>query len=949
MSKSLQLQVLLKAVDQATRPLKSIQQASKQLAGDIKTTQQTLKALDAQSARIEGFRKAQGQLAVTGKALKKAKEEAAALAVQFKATEKPTAQQARLLEASKRAAAELQTKYNGLRQSVQRQRDALNADGIATRNLSAEQRRLKASASEATTALGRQRGELERLSKKQEQVNRVGARYRAGQSATAAVRNTSAAGLGIATAGLVAEGAFIAPGVQFDRQMSDTQATLGLAKNDQQLAAIRQQARDIGATTAFSPTDVARTQSVLAKSGFNSDAILKSTESTVNLALASDLDIADAADIITNMQSAFNMPIDEIQRVADVMTKGFTSSNSNLMDFGEAMKYVAPIAEAAGASIEDTTALLGVLADNGIKGSMAGTAASAMFTRLQAPVGQAADALSELGVKTKDGKGNMLPIANILKKINGSFKTNKLGTAQQAEYLKVIFGEEAMKGAIKLIDAAGNGKLSEKHSTVTQSKGATAQIARVKVDNLDGDLKNLFSAWEDVRIEVFDGQNSALRALTASATEWLTKAGAWVKANPELVGTLVKVTAGVTALIGGLAALGLIAWPVMAGVNMLIAGAGLLGTVFTTVGAGIAAAFSVITLPVVAAAAVIAGVALTIRKYWEPISAFLTGIGEGFSAAFAPMRAALVPLAGAFTPLLNMVRNVWQWFGKLIEPVKSSQAELQTAARYGRMFGEWIAAGLSLPLQLLGGLPGLLTGIWGVASGIAERAAAVWDTIGERVNAAWLALSAATVQAWDRLTGWLNGKWEGLVNGAKALPGQFKEAGMNMINGVIDGISERWQALKDKFSSLTDMLPDWMKFGDDEAEVNPAISYNRPAPELMPGPGYAGAFDKGGIIPRGQFGIVGERGPEIVNGPANVTGRRKTAALSAAMLSLSTPVMASAPAAAPATAPAPITIQVYGAPGQDAASIAREVSRQLEAERRKHAAAARSRMTYGDS
>lgn len=949
MSKSLQLQVLLKAVDQATRPLKSIQQASKSLAGDIKTTQQTLKALDAQSARIEGFRKAQGQLAVTGKALKKAKEEAAALAVQFKATEKPTAQQARLLEASRRAAAELQTKYNGLRQSVQRQRDALNADGIATRNLSAEQRRLKASASEATTALGRQRGELDRLSKKQEQVNRVGARYRAGQSATAAVRNTSAAGLGIATAGLVAEGAFIAPGVQFDRQMSDTQATLGLSKNDQQLAAIRQQARDIGATTAFSPTDVARTQSVLAKSGFNGDAILKSTESTVNLALASDLDIADAADIITNMQSAFNMPIDEIQRVADVMTKGFTSSNSNLMDFGEAMKYVAPIAEAAGASIEDTTALLGVLADNGIKGSMAGTAASAMFTRLQAPVGQAADALSELGVKTKDGKGNMLPIANILKKINGSFKTNKLGTAQQAEYLKVIFGEEAMKGAIKLIDAAGNGKLSEKHSTVTQSKGATAQIARVKVDNLDGDLKNLFSAWEDVRIEVFDGQNSALRALTVSATEWLTKAGAWVKANPELVGTLVKVTAGVTALIGGLAALGLIAWPVMAGVNMLIAGAGLLGTVFTTVGAGIAAAFSVITLPVVAAAAVIAGVALTVRKYWEPISAFLTGIGEGFSAAFAPMRTALVPLAGAFTPLLSMVRNVWQWFGKLIEPVKSSQAELQTAARYGRMFGEWIAAGLSLPLQLLGGLPGLLTGIWGVASGIAERAAAVWDTIGERVNAAWLALSAATVQAWDRLTGWLNGKWEGLVNGAKALPGQFKEAGMNMINGVIDGISERWQALKDKFSGLTDMLPDWMRFGDDEAEVNPAISYNRPAPELMPGPGYAGAFDKGGIIPRGQFGIVGERGPEIVNGPANVTGRRKTAALSAAMLSLSTPVMASAPAAAPATAPAPITIQVYGAPGQDAASIAREVSRQLEAERRKHAAAARSRMTYGDS
>lgn len=706
MSKSLQLQVLLKAVDQATRPLKSIQQASKTLAGDIKTTQQTLKALDAQAARIDGFRKQQGQLAVTGLALKKAKAEAAALAVQFKATEKPTAQQARLLAASKRAATELQTKYNGLRQSVQRQRDALNADGIATKNLSAEQRRLKASAGEATGALNRQRAELERLSKKQQQVNRVSARYQAGKAATATVRNTSAAGLGVATAGLVAEAAFIAPGVQFDKQMSDTQATLGLAKDDKQLTAIRQQARDIGATTAFSPTDVARTQSVLAKSGFNGDAILKSTESTVNLALASDLDIADAADIITNMQSAFNMPIDEIQRVADVMTKGFTSSNSNLMDFGEAMKYVAPIAEAAGASIEDTTALLGVLADNGIKGSMAGTAASAMFTRLQAPVGQAADALSELGVKTKDGKGNMLPIANILKKINGSFKTNKLGTAQQAEYLKVIFGEEAMKGAIKLIDAAGNGKLSEKHNTVTQSKGATAQIARVKVDNLDGDLKNLFSAWEDVRIEVLDGQSSALRKLAVSATEWLTKVGAWAKANPALVGTLSKVTAGVTALIGGLAALGLIAWPVMAGVNMLIAGAGLLGTVFTTVGAGIAAAFTAISWPVLTLIAVVAAGALLIRKYWEPISAFIGGVAEGFKAALAPITAAFEPMKPVFDWFSEKIKAVYNWFMDLLAPVKSTQAELQNAAEVGKKFGEAIGNALNWPMQVLDKLGG---------------------------------------------------------------------------------------------------------------------------------------------------------------------------------------------------------------------------------------------------
>ncbi|EMB4111278.1 phage tail tape measure protein [Serratia nevei] len=924
MSKSLQLQVLLKAVDQATRPLKSIQQASKQLAGDIKTTQQTLKALDAQSARIEGFRKVQGQLAVTGQALRKAKDEAAALAVEFKATEKPTAQQARLLQASKRAAAELQTKYNGLRQSVQRQRDVLKADGIATRNLSAEQRRLKASASEATAALGRQRGELERLSQKQESLSRIQQRAQAGKAFGATVRNQSAVGLGVATAAGYAESRFMTPGVQFDKQMSDTQATLGLAKNDQQLAAIRKQARDIGATTAFSPTDVARTQSVLAKSGFNGDAILKSTESTVNLALASDLDIADAADIITNMQSAFNMPIDEIQRVADVMTKGFTSSNSNLMDFGEAMKYVAPIAEAAGASIEDTTALLGVLADNGIKGSMAGTAASAMFTRLQAPVGQAADALSELGVKTKDGKGNMLPIEGILKKIDRSFKKNKLGTAQQAEYLKVIFGEEAMKGAIKLIDAAGNGKLDAKKQTVTDSKGATEKIAKTKTDNLDGDLKNMSSAFEDIQIEVFDKQDSGLRKLTQSATKWLGVAGQWAKDNPELSGTLFKLVLGLTAVIGGMAILGFLAGPVISGFSLLMGPTlGLTKGLFRL--GRFAAKFSF--KGVIGAGR---GLTAVMKFTGGAVGRSLLTMGGGMLK--------LMSIVGrlSFAGLVKGLRFVGtavMWLGRIMmaNPILAVIGLIAMAAIY--IWQNWETLGPKFQA------------VWET---IKNATLGAWDGITTATAEAWESVKQATRAAWENLNAWLTGQWDDLVGTAKALPGKFKEAGMSMINGIMDGISERWQALKDKFSSLTDMLPDWMKFGDDETEINPAISYNRPAPDLMPGPGYAGAFDKGGIIPRGQFGIVGERGPEIVNGPANVTGRRKTAALSAAMLSLSTPVMASAPAAAPAAASAPITIQVYGAPGQDASSIAREVSRQLEAERRKHAAAARSRMNYGD-
>ncbi|MGT3279300.1 phage tail tape measure protein [Yersinia enterocolitica] len=701
MSKNLQLKVLLKAVDQATRPFKAIQSASKSLTGDIRNTQSSIKVLDAQAAKIDGFRKASAQLAVTGQALKKAKEDAAALAIAFKNTEKPTAQQARLMEGARRAATDLQTQYHRLRLSVQRQRDALNANGIATKNLSTEQRRLRNSATEATAALARQRQELQRLSQKQEQLNRVTQRYQQGKAATETVRNASAASFGVASTGLYGTAKLIAPGIAFDSQMSGTQAILGLDKHDAKLAAIRQQARDIGGSTAFSPTDVARTQDTLARSGYDADAILAATEPTVNLSLASGVDIAQAAGIVSNMQSAFNLQLGQITRVSDVMTKGFTSSNTNLSELGEAMKYVAPIAEAAGASIEDTTALLGVLADNGTKGSMAGTSTSAVFSRLQAPVGQAPAALAELEVNTRDGKGNMLPVEKILKDIDRSFKKNMLGTAQQAEYLKVIFGEEAMKGAVKLVAAAGDSKLAEKKSKLLQADGTAQTIATIRMDNLDGDLKKLSSSWADLRIELFEEQNAALRQLTMTTTDWLVNIATWARKNPELVGTLTKVTGVTLALIAGLSALGLIASPVLTGFNLLLAGAGLLSTGFSLMGGVIATALGALTWPIVAVVAAIVVGGLLIRKYWEPISAFIAGVAEGFTAAMGPISAAFEPLKPVFNWFSDKVKQLSNGFADLIKPVKATQETLDVATNAGKLFGEGLAAALSLPMNAL--------------------------------------------------------------------------------------------------------------------------------------------------------------------------------------------------------------------------------------------------------
>ncbi|WP_449568519.1 phage tail tape measure protein [Lelliottia nimipressuralis] len=706
MSNNVRLEVLLNAVDRASRPLKAIQNASKSLSGDIRTSQKSLRELNAQASRIEGFRKASAQLAVTGQSLQKAKHEAAALAVQFKNTQNPTLAQARALEAAKKSAADLQLKYNGLRQSVHRQRTELAQAGINTRKLANDERGLKSRISETTAQLNRQREALARVSQQQTRLSAVKKRYESGQQLAAGARNAGMVGVGVATAGLYGASRFIAPGIGFDKQMSGTQAILGLDKGDDKLAAIRKQARDIGATTAFSPGDVARTQTTLARSGYNADDVLAATGSTVNLSLAADVDIAEAADIITNMQSAFNLSTTEIERVADVMTKGFTSSNTGLVELGEAMKYVAPIAEAAGASIEDTTSMLGILADNGIKGSMAGTGASAIFNRLQAPMGKAVDAISELGVKTRDGKGNMLPVEKILKDIHKSFAKNKLGTAEQGEYLKVIFGEEAMKGAIKLVAAAGDGSLASKRQQIGDSKGTTERIAKIQTDNLDGDLKNLQSAYEDLQIEVFDKENSALRRLTVSATDMLGKVAAWAKANPELTQTIFSVTAGALALVGILGGIGLIAWPVIAGINGIIAAAGLLGGIFSVVGSAIVAALGAITLPVVAVVAAVVAGALLIYKYWEPISAFFSGVVEGLKAAFAPVGEMFAPLAPVFDAIAEKLGVVWKWFKDLLAPVKSTQETLESCKNVGVVFGKALADALMAPLNIFNSLRG---------------------------------------------------------------------------------------------------------------------------------------------------------------------------------------------------------------------------------------------------
>ncbi|EFA4278687.1 phage tail tape measure protein [Escherichia coli O167:H9] len=706
MSNNVRIEVLLNAVDRASRPLKAIQNASKSLSGDIRNSQKSLRELNAQASRIDGFRKASAQLAVTGHSLEKAKQEAQALATQFKNTERPTRAQAQVLESAKRAADGLQTKYNSLTESVKRQQRELGAVGINTRNLANDERGLKSRISETTAQLNRQREALAKVSAQQAKLSRVKARYQAGKSLAGNAAAAGAAGVGIATAGTLAGVKLLTPGYEFAQKNSELQAVLGVDKQSPEMQALRKQARQLGDNTAASADDAAGAQIIIAKSGGDAAAIQAATPVTLNMALSNKRTMEENAALLTGMKSAFQLSNDKVAHIGDVLSMTMNKTAADFDGMSDALTYAAPVAKNAGVSIEETAAMVGALHDSKITGSMAGTGSRAVLSRLQAPTGKAYDAIKELGIKTSDSKGNTRPIFSILKEMQRSFEKNNLGTGQKAEYMKTIFGEEASSAAAVLMAAASSGKLDQLTAAFKASDGKTEELVKVMQDNLGGDFKEFQSAYEAVGTDLFDQQEGSLRKLTQTATQYVLRLDGWIQKNKGLATTIGVVVGGALALIGVMGGIGLVAWPVVMGINAIIAAAGVLGVVFSTVGGAIVTAIGAISLPVLAVAGAVVAGALLIRKYWEPLGAFFSGVVEGLKAAFAPVGDMFTPLAPVFDTIAEKLGVVCQWFKDLLAPVKATQDTLTSCKNVGVAFGQALADALMMPLKMFNSLSG---------------------------------------------------------------------------------------------------------------------------------------------------------------------------------------------------------------------------------------------------
>lgn len=929
MSRNLRLQVVLNAVDKLTRPFRSAQESNKRLAGAVRQSRDALKDLNRQAGQIDGFRKTKQQLTETQQAYQAATQRAAALAREMNASGNPTRQQAEALKRAQREAGQLKNRFEQLQRSTQQQRTALQANGISTTQLGQAQRRLNSDIARTTQQLQRQEQQLRRSAEQERRMAAAKGSYQKTMDVRNKMAGTGAAAMATGGAALYAGKKFMAPGYDFEVGMSKVQALTRLDKNSEEYKALREQARQLGATTAFTANEVAQGQSFYAMAGFKPEQIQNAMKGTLSMSLAGDIDLATTADIGSNILTGFKLNSDEMNRVSDTLVATFTRSNTNLNMLGDTMKYVAPVASGLGVDLETAAVAAGKLGDAGIQGSMAGTSLRSILGRLAEPPKQAADALEELNIKTRDAKGNLRGLPEILADLDK--KTKKMGTAQRAGYFKHIAGEEAFSALSVLTDQAGSGELQKMIAEVKAAKGEAQKVADTMTDNLDGDLKNLTSAWEDVGIQIFGGVDSPLRDIAKSITDIISKVGDWAKRNPELANTLTKIALalGVILAVGGAIVLMLAA--MLGPVAMLklslsvlgIKGAGAFGLLAKGLKAIGLALFGIgkalLTNPLFLAAAAIAAIAYAIYKNWDTIVAFFKKVWAEvvriFSSAWDSISAYY---SSMWTSISNACSAAWNWITNIVT-------------------GAW-AAIKNFFLQY--SLPGIIYRNW---DGIKKYMSELWETVKTTIKT----------------------KWDQIITDIQNLPATMKQAASDMIDSVINGINEKWEDLKNKFSEIKQMAkdaltPDWLKEAKQDPKFVAAVEATkqstttggiRNANWTIPDKKFAGAYDSGGHIPRGQWGIVGENGPEVVDGPANVTGRKNTAAL--AMLALST--LSQPIAAAPAQTAggsvssayssqqnaAPV-INIYPTPAHSAQDIASEVARQLDAHARRQQASRRS-------
>lgn len=483
----------------------------------IQENNSLLKDISAYQRQEQAVERASAKVAQKVQALKEAQ---AAAAAAGKAAGTHTAAEMKAEAALKNANEQLKQQEAKLRQ----QADGLKQAGVDTNNLTGEQTRL------ANSTAGLKR-EQEALAESQNSM----LDQMADMEAMAAEAYVAAQAVGQ----LAQEWkACVDAASGFESAMSGVQAVSGSTKED--MSELNAVAKQLGADTVYTATEIAQAMEYMGLAGWNTQEIIEGIPAVVSLTAAAGEDLSRVSDIVTDSMQALGYGTEDTAHFCDVLANTVTNANTTVDLMGDTLKYVSSTAGALGYSIEDVSTAIAAMANNGIKGSMNGTALRNILSNLAAPSEKAAAALDELGVSLVDEAGNTKALNDVISELRAGF--SGLTEAEKVSYATTIAGKRAMGGMLAIVNTSQEA-YDELAQTIADCEGAAENMANVRMDNLAGSVEILDGAVDALRTSIGEVYLEDLSIGAEMLAEIVDGLGEFVQANPEVV-------AGLTTTIG---------------------------------------------------------------------------------------------------------------------------------------------------------------------------------------------------------------------------------------------------------------------------------------------------------------------------------------------------------------------------------------------------------------
>lgn len=569
---------------------------------------------------------------------------------------------------------------------------------------------------------------------------------------------------GAIAAGLTAFGvSSMKAGMEFDTSMSQVAATMGKTNAELQQEVgevdlawghfsgnLREYAQEMGKHTAFSATEAADALNYMALAGYDTQKSMQMLPNVLNLAAAGNMELATASDMVTDASSALGLTTEQTTQLVDQMAMASSKSNTSVAQLGDAMLTVGGTAKNLKGGTTELSTALGILADNGIKGSEGGTILRNAILSLTAPTGKAQKELDALGVSVFDSEGNMRSMNDIMMDLSASMAD--MTGEERAEAMSKIFNKRDLKGIEALLAGAGD-RWNELSGYIDKAQGSAQKMADTQLDNLQGDVTLLKSAWEGLQISVSDKATPALRGLVQALT--------WAIDHASTLGPII---------LGVATAFGVFAVAINIG--------SIIGAVTTAM-----AAFNAVLAanPIGIVVALIAGLVVAFTALWKNNETFRNKVIEIWNTVKDTFITVFTAIKSAASTIWNGIKD------NIIKPIKNAYttvASIMTSMR-------------EKASSIWGGVKSVATQAWTAVKNavlspirsVQSIASSIWNRLRSSASSAFNSIRSTAASVWNGIKNAITRPIESAKNTVSGIMKKIKGIFPLHIGRIFSGLS----------------------------------------------------------------------------------------------------------------------------------------------------------------